>query len=143
MNKFVKMITAVLVAVFLVACNSSVEHKKAEEVVLEESVAILQDYRVGDRLPHELVCMVNDAYMGKSQIPVKVKDKTYYGCCEMCKAKLNEDENARTAKDPFSGKVVDKSEAYIVLLNAQGEVAYFESEKSYKDAIQKWIGFNH
>ena len=73
-----------------------------------------------------LVCMVNDAYMGKPQIPVPVNGKTYYGCCEMCVDKLNNLESARIAIDPYSGNPVDKSEAYIVLMNPQGAVAYFE-----------------
>lgn len=78
-----------------------------------------------------LVCMVNDAYMGKPQIPVPVNGKTYYGCCEMCVDKLNNIESARIAIDPYSGNPVDKSEAYIVLMNPQGAVAYFESESNY------------
>ncbi len=78
-----------------------------------------------------LVCMVNDAYMGKPQIPVPVNGKTYYGCCEMCVDKLNNIESARIAIDPFSGNPVDKSEAFIVVTNPQGAVAYFESEANY------------
>lgn len=78
-----------------------------------------------------LVCMVNDAYMGKPQIPVPVNGKTYYGCCEMCVDKLNNIESARIAIDPFSGNQVDKSEAFIVVTNPQGAVAYFESEANY------------
>lgn len=78
-----------------------------------------------------LVCMVNDAYMGKPQIPVPVNGKTYYGCCQGCVDKLNNLESARIAIDPFSGNPVDKSEAYIVLMNPQGAVAYFESEANY------------
>jgi YHS domain-containing protein len=78
-----------------------------------------------------LVCMVNDAYMGKLQIPVPVNGKTYYGCCQGCVDKLNNLESARIAIDPFSGNPVDKSEAYIVLMNPQGAVAYFESEANY------------
>jgi YHS domain-containing protein len=35
------------------------------------------------------------------------------------------------ATDPFSGKAVDKSEPYIVLQKANGEVAYFEPEANY------------
>ncbi|OYX20226.1 MAG: hypothetical protein B7Z16_06895 [Algoriphagus sp. 32-45-6] len=69
-----------------------------------------------------LVCMVNDAYMGKPQIPVPVNGKTYYGCCEMCVDKLNNIESARIAIDPFSGNQVDKSEAFIVVTNTQGAV---------------------
>lgn len=78
-----------------------------------------------------LVCMVNDAYMGVAQIPVPVNGKTYYGCCEMCVDKLNNIESARIAIDPFSGNQVDKSEAFIVVTNTQGAVAYFESEANY------------
>lgn len=78
-----------------------------------------------------LVCMVNNAYMGKPQIPVPVNGKTYYGCCEMCVDKLNNIESARIATDPFSGNPVDKSEAFIVVTNPQGAVAYFESEANY------------
>lgn len=78
-----------------------------------------------------LVCMVNDAYMGVAQIPVPVNGKTYYGCCQGCVDKLNNLESARIAIDPYSGNPVDKSEAYIVLMNTQGAVAYFESETNY------------
>ncbi len=78
-----------------------------------------------------LVCMVNDAYMEVTQIPVPVNGKTYYGCCQGCVDKLNNMESARRAIDPYSGNTVDKSEAYIVLTNPQGAVAYFESESNY------------
>tara|TARA_R110002049_G_scaffold6484_2_gene40692 strand:+ start:558 stop:980 length:423 start_codon:yes stop_codon:yes gene_type:complete len=88
--------------------------------------------QVGYQVPNELVCMVNDAYMGKPQIPVPVNGKTYYGCCKMCVGTLNNDETARTGIDPFSNKEVDKTKAYIVLLNNEGEVAYFESAKNYQ-----------
>jgi YHS domain-containing protein len=137
MNKIAKMITMVMVVGTVASCSPAVEHKNVEEVRMEQPASPVKEYRVGDQLPNELVCMVNNAYMGKLQIPVKVMDRTYYGCCEMCKAKLNEDESARTSRDPFSGKMVNKSEAYIVLLSTQGEVAYFESEESYRDFIQK------
>src|SRR5215210_7045096 len=59
------------------------------------------------------VCMVNEMAMGKDQIPVEVEGKTYYGCCEMCKAALTKDASKRTAVDPVSGKDVDKAKAVI------------------------------
>ena len=43
------------------------------------------------------VCMVNDALFQKDQIPVEVEGKTYYGCCQMCKARLAEAIGAPTA----------------------------------------------
>ena len=129
MNKLVKMITAVLFTASVAACNPSVEQKNVEEVILEQPASTLKDYRVGDKLPNELVCMVNNAYMGKSQIPVKVMDKTYYGCCEMCKNTLAKEAGKRVAVDPVSGKEVDKAKA-VIGAQEDGRVFYFESEEN-------------
>lgn len=120
--------------IFITATNCTLpqqENKqlRPSEVKTSESK---QDYQVGDRVPIELVCMVNDAFMGKPQIPVPVNGKTYYGCCQMCVKKLNEQEDARTGIDPQSGKQVDKVDAFIVLLNKQGTVGYFESQMTYE-----------
>jgi YHS domain-containing protein len=57
------------------------------------------------------VCMVNNPYMGRLQIPTTVEGKTYYGCCPMCKGRLEKEAAARTAKDPVSGRDVDKATA--------------------------------
>lgn len=132
-----------LAAILFTGCNSGKEKKESgsegtaepkEQIVKapEESTA----YKAGDQLPNELVCMVNDAYMAKPQIPVEVNGKTYYGCCNMCVTTLNEKETARLATDPATGGEVDKSEAYIVLLNQNGKVAYFESEKTYNSYLE-------
>lgn len=72
------------------------------------------------------VCMVNNTIFPKAQIPVVVGDKTYYGCCEMCKDKLTLDEGARKAQDPVSGARVDKADA-VIGATAEGKVLYFES----------------
>lgn len=90
-----------------------------------------QSYQVGDQAPNNLVCMVNDAFMGKEQIPVPVNGKTYYGCCQMCVETLNEQESARVGIDPHSGSKVDKTEAFIVIMDEEGRVGYFESEANY------------
>lgn len=73
------------------------------------------------------VCMVNDAVMGKPQIPVSFEGKTYYGCCEGCVERLKADRSARYAKDPVTGKEVDKATAFITE-GPSGEALYFESE---------------
>ena len=73
------------------------------------------------------VCMVNEMAMGKDQIPVEVDGKTYYGCCEMCKNTLAKEAEKRVAKDPISGKQVDKATA-VIAANADGRVFYFENE---------------
>lgn len=76
------------------------------------------------------VCMVNDQFMGKAQIPVRVDGKTYYGCCEMCKEKLEKMSTARIAVDPVSGKQVDKATA-VLGRDPTGTVFYFESASTF------------
>jgi len=80
----------------------------------------------GYKVDPGIVCMVTDKVMGKPQIPVDVGGKTYYGCCKNCVGKLKGNPSIRNAKDPVSGKIVDKSGAFIVE-GAQGEAIYFES----------------
>jgi len=77
------------------------------------------------------VCMVNDQFMGKPQIPTDVAGKRYYGCCAMCKEKLEKNESARSATDPVSGARVDKATA-VIGRDANGKVYYFESEASLR-----------
>jgi YHS domain-containing protein len=79
----------------------------------------------------QYVCMINNKFLGKEQIPVMVKGKTYYGCCAMCKAKLEGSAKARTAIDPVSKKPVDKATA-VIGAKADGTVFYFENEKNFK-----------
>ena len=75
------------------------------------------------------VCMVNNQHFGTVQIPVDVDGKTYYGCCEGCKATLAEDAQARTAVDPVSGRSVDKALAVIGAYR-DGQVEYFENAEN-------------
>jgi hypothetical protein len=83
-------------------------------------------------LQTELVCMVNDAYMGIKQFPVSVDNKMYYGCCEQCVDKIKYNENIRYTKDPFTGDKVDKALAFIVMKSeADRSVYYFKSKDNY------------
>jgi len=93
-----------------------------------EAVLAEQLRRVTD-ISH--VCMVNNEDMGKPQIPVKVGDQTYYGCCKMCIGTLNNDRKARFAIDPMSGKEVDKAKA-IIGAKPNMAVLYFENEKNFQ-----------
>ena len=85
-------------------------------------------------VPSDLVCMVFDSYKGVKQIPIKANGVTYYGCCQGCIDKLNNNSNnVCFAIDPFSKKEVDKGESFIVLKpNGNGLVLYFESEANYE-----------
>ena len=78
-----------------------------------------------------LVCMVTNMYMGKAQIPVEVEGKTYFGCCEMCKARLANEPDTRTAVDPVTGEPVDKATA-VIARDADGSVHYFASQQSLR-----------
>jgi YHS domain-containing protein len=83
------------------------------------------------RINPRYVCMINNQAFNKEQIPVKVDGKTYYGCCQMCEAKLKSDPASHIAIDPVSGKEVDKAAA-VIGASPDGTVYYFESEKNPK-----------
>jgi YHS domain-containing protein len=83
------------------------------------------------RVPTEKVCMVNDEYMSKDQIPVPVGDKVYYGCCQACYGTLQSDESSRYAIDPVSGNRVDKALAIIGAF-PDGKVLYFENTQTFE-----------
>jgi len=81
------------------------------------------------------VCMVNNQFMGKPQIPIAVEGRTYYGCCAMCKDRLGNDPASRTAQDPVTGETVDKSAA-VIIQDSTGKVMYFASE----DTLRRYRG---
>lgn len=80
-------------------------------------------------MDRELVCMVNDNIIGKPQIPVEVNGKTYYGCCPGCVTTLKSKREVRYARDPVTGREVDKAEAFI-LPGPKGRALYFESAET-------------
>jgi YHS domain-containing protein len=77
------------------------------------------------------VCMVNNQRFDKEMIPIQIRDRTYYGCCEMCKEKLENNPKSRVAIDPVSHKEVDKSIA-IIGAAPDGKVFYFESVENMR-----------
>jgi YHS domain-containing protein len=89
-----------------------------------------------ERVDAKYVCFVTKHRFNKEQLPVAVNGKTYYGCCDMCKAKLKEDAAQRCGVDPVSGQTVDKASA-VIGADSQGNVYFFENEdnlKKYKPA---------
>ena len=75
----------------------------------------------------ETVCAVRDSVGTKAGLPHEYSGKTYYLCCEMCRDSIkNEPAKYTLAKDPVSGKQVDKSVAFIYSLD--GKAYYFENE---------------
>lgn len=89
--------------------------------------------RVADR---SLVCMVNNQFMDRPQIPVEVDGRTYYGCCEMCKGRLGSDPSSRVSTDPVSGKTVDKASA-VIGRDGSGKALYFENEATFAAYAQR------
>ena len=88
------------------------------------------------RVEAKRVCMVNDQVFDRDMIPVEFENKTYYGCCNMCKARLTQDAEARTARDPITGNPVDKAVAVFGAL-PDHTVLYFESEKTFAEYVKK------
>ncbi|MDM1407605.1 hypothetical protein [Myroides sp. DF42-4-2] len=148
-TKGMKTMGVLALSVLAIACGekkttSDTQAKEALEQTQQElqhmatgasATASTQQHKKGDAVPKELVCMVNDAYMGKQQLEVMHQGKMYYGCCAMCKSRIPEDESVRVALDPFSLEQVDKAEAYIVIIGNNGEVAYFKNEENYQQFV--------
>ncbi|MGE8291755.1 MAG: hypothetical protein ACN6ON_08750, partial [Sphingobacterium sp.] len=98
--------------------------------------AAAKQYKKGNLVPTEEVCMVNDAFMAKKQLLVKHEGRAYYGCCEMCKERIPKEAAVRVAIDPLSKKEVDKANAAIAITGDQGEVSYFENEENYRKYVE-------
>ena len=121
-----------IAAVLFIGCNSKTNESNATvQAVYQESP------QKDEHVPSNLVCMVNDAYMGKQQLEVPFEGKMYYGCCKMCQERIPTDESVRYATDPQTLVKVDKASAYIVLIGDNGEVAYFENEGNYLKFIRE------
>lgn len=135
MNYFLAILSVVVLS--LTACSGLPTNTNVEPAVsVTGSSAQSVQYKVGDLVPTEQVCMVNDAFMGKKQLLVRHEGKDYYGCCEMCKERIPQEAAVRVAIDPFSKKEVDKATASIAITGDQGEVSYFENEANYRNYIK-------
>lgn len=86
-------------------------------------------------VPNKNVCMVTDQHFPKTQIPVQQDGKTYYGCCENCKATLASDPKVRSAIDPESKQSVDKATATIAA-NEDGSVLYFKNKANFEKYVK-------
>ena len=110
MKKFLAFVLIALIGGFSLSAQANTTLKKVES---------------------QYVCMINNKLFDKAQIPVTVNGKTYYGCCPMCKEKLEKSAEARSAVDPVSKKPVDKATATIGAAS-DGTVYYFENEGNLK-----------
>ena len=137
MNKIIIGFISLLTLLFT-ACGQAGSNK---DEATQHSQATQESHghstQIGELVPSDEVCMVNDAYMGKKQFDVKFGGKTYYGCCEMCKERIPKDASVRVAIDPYSHKQVDKALAVIAVTGNNGEVSYFESKDNYTKYLKK------
>lgn len=80
------------------------------------------------QLRNKQVCMVNDRYFNKDQMPVPVNNKVYYGCCAACVGALQNNTASRYAPDALTQEKVDKATAVIIPKpGTEDGVLYFAS----------------
>lgn len=126
--------------VLLFACSSKTEKsqaatEQAPKMEMEKDASSNQKFEIVD---NEKVCMVNDKFMSVKQIPIAVDGITYYGCCQNCVKKIQDNlGDVRYSKDPISGKKVDKASAIVVQNKEDGTVKYFESKASAQGYMKK------
>ena len=142
--KLLKVLIMAAAVILFAACSNSTNEKNTTThdhsnmaVNTPSRSRSISKYEIGDPVPSELVCMVNDAFMNEEQILVPVNGKDYYGCCPMCKDKLVNDLSARTAIDPVTNNRVDKADAFIAITGDKGIVSYFENENNYRTFINQ------
>jgi YHS domain-containing protein len=137
-------LAAMIIPFLLSSCSSRTKKDISDQVKSEEVVQIttpaqekIYNYKY-EIVSNEKVCMVNDRYMVVTQIPIEVDGITYYGCCENCIAKIqNNIGNVRYSKDPVTGNKVDKASAIIVQNKKNGMVYYFETKTVADEFIKK------
>lgn len=87
---------------------------------IKENNSAAQNYEI---VPNDKVCMVNDRFMGVTQIPIEANGTTYYGCCENCVEKLQKNlGDVRFGVNPLNDSKVDKASAIIVQDKNSGSV---------------------
>tara|TARA_R110001583_G_scaffold39260_1_gene125978 strand:+ start:15875 stop:16288 length:414 start_codon:yes stop_codon:yes gene_type:complete len=123
-------LTLTLIALITIGCNNTKKELKTEPAAVEQTKVTQTS---SAKIESSKVCYVNNKFMGIDQMPVLVDNKTYYGCCEGCVTKLQQNlDDVRYGVDPLTGERVDKAMAYIVLSPlGNNDVLYFESEKNY------------
>jgi YHS domain-containing protein len=136
-----KLLSLILLVVLFISCTENQlqqSNSSAKQGTFKEPLSASTTYKKGDIVPHDYVCMVNDAYMGKKQIEVNYNGKLYYGCCEMCQKRIPQDESVRVAIDPVSSKQVDKAKSVIAITGNKGEVSYFENKANYNTFYENY-----
>ncbi|WP_373056391.1 hypothetical protein [Zunongwangia sp. H14] len=131
-----------LLSLLLLSCSGkkevveNVTHLNAEIFqTAKEAIASVQNYEI---VPNEKVCMVNDRYMGVSQIPIEANGTTNYGCYENCFEKLQRNlDDVRFGSNPLNVQKVDKALAIIVPDKDSGSVFYFASQEGAQSFINK------
>ena len=127
----------ILITSFLFfSCSPETEsNSNAAQQPTVEQISQNQKFEI---VPNDKVCMVNDRFMGIDQIPIEVDGITYYGCCQDCVKKIQENlGGVRYSTDPVSGEKVDKAAAVIVRNKADGAVFYFRSDVSASQFLKQ------
>lgn len=140
MHNFKIFFLATSFALLLFSCSSESEKSPVSKANIppQETTNEVPTKQKFEIVPSEKVCMVNDRFMGVSQIPIEANGITYYGCCQNCVEKIQQNLNGvRYSKDPVSGEKVDKAKAVIVQNKEDGTVKYFESEASAKGFMEQ------
>lgn len=80
------------------------------------------------------VNMVTNMYTQDAQTAVQIGGKLYYTHSEPYIMNLRENPSIRFAKDPVTGRTIDKAEA-AVYIDASGRVLYFKSDDIFRNFI--------
>ncbi len=80
------------------------------------------------------VNMVTNRYTQSEQSAVQMEGKLYYTSGDAYVANLKQNPLIRFAKDPISGRTIDKADAAIYI-DASGRALYFKTDDSFKNFL--------
>lgn len=112
-------------------------HLRAEALQANKSAVIGESGPASSwltRVAPEEVNMVSNRRESRKQTAVSLNGKSYYSPDSIHSFNMSNNPSTRFAKDPLTGKSVDKSEA-VIYADASGRAYYFESEDTYKGFI--------
>jgi YHS domain-containing protein len=129
-SAIVRVATPLAFFLLAAALAPSVSAQPAPETPLHADRAIA-DAPDGDVTPVQarFVCMITNKVFVEEQIRIPLDDRVYYGCCQMCVAKINDNKESRYTTDPVTGKRVNKADA-VIGADESGAVYYFESNET-------------
>lgn len=125
----IRMLVLVFFLLLSLSFATTVAAQSSAEEGAESTETVKQATGDLEQVEARYVCMITNKVFDTEQIRIPLENDVYYGCCEMCVAKINENVDSRYATDPVTGNRVNKAKAVLGADDTR-TVYYFESKET-------------